>query len=87
VFTVYNRLYELSLIRPWRTVAFKGFHDGELTAAEAAMITIPPDKRRSSLGGRPHAAADEPRRWGPTPGDAHVTRTSSSKPEGADGNG
>lgn len=39
VFRAYNELYELSLVRPHRTVTFRGFGDGELKAAEAAMVT------------------------------------------------
>ena len=87
VFTAYNKLYELSLIRPRRTVAFRGFDNGELKAADAAMITIPSDKRSSSLGARPHANSDEARRWGPAPGDGHVTRTGPGTPNGVDGSG
>ncbi len=87
VFAAYNRLYELSLIRPRRTVAFKGFHDGELKAAEAAMITIPSDRRGSAMASRPQATADEARRWGPAPADVHVTRTSGTTSEGAEGGG
>lgn len=41
VFAAYNELYELSLVRPHRTVAFRGFGEGELRAADAAML--PPD--------------------------------------------
>ncbi|MBX3224483.1 MAG: SPFH/Band 7/PHB domain protein, partial [Labilithrix sp.] len=40
VFAAYNELYELSLVRPHRTVSFRGFADGELRAAEAAMVQI-----------------------------------------------
>ncbi len=39
VFRAYNELYELSLIRPHRTVTFRGFGGSELDAAEAAMVT------------------------------------------------
>jgi regulator of protease activity HflC (stomatin/prohibitin superfamily) len=38
IFNAYNELYELSLIRPHRTVAFRGFENGELRAADAAMV-------------------------------------------------
>ena len=38
VFAAYNELYELSLMRPHRTVTFRGFEDGELRAADAAMV-------------------------------------------------
>lgn len=42
VYDAYNELYELSLVRPHRTVSFRGFDAGELKAAEAAMVTSPP---------------------------------------------
>lgn len=38
IFAAYNDLYELSLLRPHRTVTFRGFEDGELRAADAAMV-------------------------------------------------
>ncbi len=38
VFAAYNELYELSLIRPHRTIAFRGFANGELRATDAAMV-------------------------------------------------
>ena len=38
VFDAYNELYALSLVRPHRTIAFRGFTRGELSAVEAAMI-------------------------------------------------
>ena len=41
VFAAYNELYDLSLVRPHRTVTFRGFEDGEIRAAEAAMIVTP----------------------------------------------
>jgi len=41
LFTAYNALYDLSLVRPHRTVTFRGFAEGELRAADAAMI-VPP---------------------------------------------
>lgn len=40
IFAAYNELYELSLIRPHRTIAFRGFTNGELRAAEAAMVQM-----------------------------------------------
>lgn len=40
VFDAYNELYGLSLVRPHRTVAFRGFADGELRASDAAMIPL-----------------------------------------------
>jgi regulator of protease activity HflC (stomatin/prohibitin superfamily) len=43
VFSAYNELYELSMVRPHRTVTFRGFEDGELRAADAAMM-VPADQ-------------------------------------------
>jgi regulator of protease activity HflC (stomatin/prohibitin superfamily) len=37
----YNTLYELSMLRPHRTVAFHGFADHELKLADAAMLSPP----------------------------------------------
>ena len=34
----YNELYELSLLKPHRTVSFHGFKSGEIAAVDAAMI-------------------------------------------------
>ncbi len=42
VYASYNELYELSLLHPHRTVAFRGFDSGELRAADAAMMQLPP---------------------------------------------
>ena len=42
VFRAYNELYELSLLRPHRTVTFRGFKDGEVRAADASMM-VPPE--------------------------------------------
>jgi regulator of protease activity HflC (stomatin/prohibitin superfamily) len=41
VFAAYNQLYELSVIRPHRLIAFRGFEDKELRAADAAMLAPP----------------------------------------------
>jgi regulator of protease activity HflC (stomatin/prohibitin superfamily) len=38
VFNAYQELYELSLMRPHRTIAFKGFKDGEVRSFDAAMF-------------------------------------------------
>jgi regulator of protease activity HflC (stomatin/prohibitin superfamily) len=38
VFDAYNELHELSMLRPHRTVTFRGFERGELRAADAAMM-------------------------------------------------
>jgi hypothetical protein len=40
VFNAYNDLYELSLVRPHRTVAFRGFDKSELRATDATMIPL-----------------------------------------------
>ncbi len=42
VFRAYNELYELSLLRPHRTVTFRGFKDGEVRATDASMM-VPQD--------------------------------------------
>ncbi len=55
VFRAYNELYDLSLVRPHRTVTFRGFDDGELRAADAAMM-VPAD------GAGVHATAPLPAR-------------------------
>jgi regulator of protease activity HflC (stomatin/prohibitin superfamily) len=44
VFDAYNALYELAQLRPHRTVTFRGFGDGEIRAADAAMINLEPAK-------------------------------------------
>jgi regulator of protease activity HflC (stomatin/prohibitin superfamily) len=41
VFRAYQELYELSLIRPHRTIAFQGFNAGEVKELEAAMVAPP----------------------------------------------
>lgn len=41
VFDAYTELYGLSLVRPHRTISFRGFGVGELRAADAAMIPAP----------------------------------------------
>jgi regulator of protease activity HflC (stomatin/prohibitin superfamily) len=38
VFDAYNDLYSLSMVRPHRTIAFRGFAPDELRAADAAMV-------------------------------------------------
>lgn len=42
VFTAYNQLYELSLVRPHRTIAFRGFAPEEVRAVDAAMLPLEP---------------------------------------------
>ena len=49
IFDAYNELYDLSLVRPHRTVTFRGFADGELRAADAAMI-VPPTETIANGG-------------------------------------
>ena len=41
VFRAYDELYQLSLLRPHRTVTFRGFEQDELRAADAAMVVAP----------------------------------------------
>lgn len=41
VFAAYRELYELSLVRPHRTVSFQGFEDGEIRALDAALVAPP----------------------------------------------
>lgn len=40
LFAAYNALYELSLVRPHRTISFRGFGDDEVRAADAAMMQL-----------------------------------------------
>ncbi|MBJ6765090.1 SPFH domain-containing protein [Myxococcaceae bacterium JPH2] len=51
VLVAYQELYELSLIRPHRTIAFSGFN-GELRAVDAAMLLNPAGAEHA---GREHA--------------------------------
>ncbi len=51
-FKAYNELYDLSLVRPHRTVTFRGFDPGELPASDAAMI-VPGVDGASNGGGTP----------------------------------
>ncbi len=41
VFEAYRELYELSMMRPQHTIAFKDFVDGDMRAIEAAMLPTP----------------------------------------------
>ena len=41
LFNSYKKLYELSLVKPHRTVVFQGFGIDELTSIEAAMTMLP----------------------------------------------
>ena len=40
LFHAYNDLYELSLVRPHRTIAFRGFKGDEMRAVDAAMLPL-----------------------------------------------
>ena len=60
IFKAYNELYDLSLMRPHRTVTFRGFGDGELRAADAAMVVPQADPMAGSGGGGPTVAALPP---------------------------
>lgn len=58
VYAAYEELHRLSLLRPHRTVAFRGF-DGSLRAVDAAMLPIPSaesEDRRLDRGSHPHHA-------------------------------
>lgn len=52
LFAAYNELYELSLIRPHRTVAFRGFANGEMRATDAAMVQIEGGSTTAALPAR-----------------------------------
>ena len=53
VLAAYNELYELSLVRPHRTITFTGFGPGEISAADAMM----PAASASGIMRRSHRAA------------------------------
>ena len=42
----YQELYELSLLRPHRTVAFRGFEGEALRSIDAAMLPAPEEPMR-----------------------------------------
>lgn len=50
IFAAYNELYDLSQLRPHRTVTFRGFSDGELRAVDAAMIVPQADASPATNG-------------------------------------
>jgi len=54
IFEAYNALYDLSLVRPHRTIAFRGFAENELRAVDAAMIQMDgspaPGRRNEGTG-------------------------------------
>ncbi len=60
VLAAYNELYSLSLIRPHRTVTFRGFAPGDLRAADAAMMLAPEGASHGTLG--PNGLAPLPAR-------------------------
>jgi regulator of protease activity HflC (stomatin/prohibitin superfamily) len=66
IFAAYNELYGLSLVRPHRTVTFRGFADGELRAADAAMV-VPHD---GASNGTSHGHAPGPGALPPLPARA-----------------
>lgn len=51
IFAAYNELYDLSQMRPHRTVTFRGFADNELRAVDAAMIIPQSDGPVAANGG------------------------------------
>jgi regulator of protease activity HflC (stomatin/prohibitin superfamily) len=57
VFKAYNELYDLSMLRPHRTITFRGFENGELRAADASMM-VPADQGGPTLQALP-ARADQ----------------------------
>jgi regulator of protease activity HflC (stomatin/prohibitin superfamily) len=61
VLTAYNELYELSLVRPHRTITFTGFGDGELGAAEAMMAAPPLSENPPPGYGLPLLSSEEDR--------------------------
>lgn len=56
VLEAYQELYELSLLRPHRTFAFRGFEDKEMRAADALMSA--PSALASSSGAGTNGAAN-----------------------------
>lgn len=56
IFEAYNALYDLSLMRPHRTVTFRGFGADELRAVDAAMAVPQTDGAALQLGAAPAGA-------------------------------
>lgn len=54
VLEAYMQLYELSLVRPQRTVAFSGFGEGDLRAIDAAMLPAATDLPAPANGAAVH---------------------------------
>ena len=59
VLMAYNELYELSLVRPHRTITFTGFGDGEMSAADAMMAAPPLNESPAPTYGMSPLSADE----------------------------
>jgi regulator of protease activity HflC (stomatin/prohibitin superfamily) len=54
VFRAYNELYDLSLVRPHRTVTFRGFASDEVRAVDAAMLVPGADGAMTNGNGVSH---------------------------------
>lgn len=61
VLAAYNELYELSLVRPHRTITFTGFGEGGISAAEAMMATPPLTEGPPPSYGLPPLVAEQDR--------------------------
>lgn len=59
VLAAYSELYELSHVRPHRTIAFRGFGDGEMRAVDAAMMlsTAPEQPHEGGAAPQPRSEA------------------------------
>ncbi len=69
VLEAYTALYDLSLVRPHRTIAFRGFEGEALRAVDAAMLA-PPDPHPHAPAVTPLQGADHHRVDGPAHGGA-----------------
>ena len=56
VLAAYTELYELSRVKPHRTVAFQGFGSHDLQAIDAAMLNVPTEVSSGHGGGLHHHA-------------------------------
>lgn len=79
VFQAYNELHDLSLVRPDRTVTFRGFDEGDLRAADAAMM-VPGDAVGSGAAAAQLVAAAQ------APGNAPGARASNGGAHTSNGN-
>lgn len=61
VLAAYNELYELSLVRPHRTIAFNGFGAGEMSATDAMMAAPPLTDGHAPMFGLPALAGQDER--------------------------